>query len=268
MRRRRVRAAGGLSGMGLHSGVAVRALVAPAPWGAGIAFEVGGALFPVGMDLAHAVPGASRVGPISTPEHLLAALVGLGITDARVTVEGLELPALGGGAAEWCDLLRAVEPGPAVAPWRVLRPYAHTAHGGEVRLEPAETLRVEVEVELPEARLSGSARWERGMDFCGEVAPARTFALERQVEALRAAGRGRGASLKNTAVLQADGGALNPGGLRWPDEPIRHKLLDAIGDIGLLGHPLVGEVWVRRGSHLLHLSALRAALAAGAIGVG
>ncbi|MBN2799822.1 MAG: UDP-3-O-acyl-N-acetylglucosamine deacetylase [Deltaproteobacteria bacterium] len=266
MNRRRPATALSLGGAGLHSGVSCMASVSPGPWGSGLVLVRDGVEHPVSLAHAAAVPGATVLGGISTPEHLLAALLGPGLTDARIAVAGPELPGLDGSAAPWCAALVAVgaEEEQPLAPLRIRRAWRHEGHGGAVVLAPSDTLRVSVAVDYPEVGLRGEAAWSPGQDFCTQVAPARTFALAWQVDALRAAGRGRGADLDNTVVLGPEG-PLNPGGTRFADGPVRHRLLDALGDLALLGLALTGHLRVIRGSHRLHQEALRAALRAGII---
>lgn len=230
-------------------------------WGGRVVVHDGREI-PLTLEHARAAPGSVAVGGVQTVEHLLAALSGLGLTDVRVEVDGPELPALDGSAQPWCALLADAgrEEGPPTAPWRVDRVTRVEAHGGWAELRPGPGCRVEVRVDFP-----GGPAGQAVVDlseptaFCREVAWARTFVLGRDVDALRDAGRGRGADLGNTVVL--DGSVpRNPGGLRAPDEPVRHKLLDAVGDLALVG-PVEGHLVVVRGSHRLHVELLRRARA-------
>ncbi len=245
-----------IEGVGVHTGAHARVHLHPAQWQTGRIVRLGGGEAAVHVRHASAPGGCTmlEVGArrLATPEHLLAALVGLGVTDVCIEVDGAEMPILDGSAAPWCAAVMAagLEQGPPDAPLDVEAPVHVVAHGGEAWLRPAPTCRVSVEVAWP--GLSGVASTELGDDFVTEVAPARTFVFAEQVEHLRAAGRGRGASHANTVVW----GETQH--LRFPDEPVRHKLLDAVGDLALAGGPIRGHLHVVRGSHALHQAVLRA----------
>jgi UDP-3-O-[3-hydroxymyristoyl] N-acetylglucosamine deacetylase len=241
-----------VASIALHAGVPARARLLPAPWGAGRVFVRDGARIPA--DLAHATaePGATVLSAggveVRVVEHLLAALDALGVTDVAVEVDGPELPAGDGSALDWVaaiDRAGRVEgplaPDPDVVPTEV------AAHGGVARLGPGDT--VSVEVDFPDGP-RGALRVRRTeAAFRAQIAWARTFVLAREVEALRAAGRGRGATAANTVVWP-------DAPLRSPDECVRHKLLDAWGDLALRG-PGPAAFHVVRGSHRLHVAALR-----------
>jgi UDP-3-O-[3-hydroxymyristoyl] N-acetylglucosamine deacetylase len=232
--------------------------VEPAEWGHGLRFVADGVEIPVDLDFAEPEPGATILvrgsARVSTPEHLLAALVGAGVTDARVVLDGPEVPILDGSALPWWDAIRAtgLESGPDAPILVVETELSLTLDGGEVRFAPGDGCRVEVEVDFP-----GGPRGSFAVDEGGfaEVAAARTFIRERDVTAALAMGRGHGANADNTVVWGASG-AL--GSLRFPDEPVRHKALDAMGDLALLGAVFRGCMRVIRGSHRLHVAALRA----------
>jgi UDP-3-O-[3-hydroxymyristoyl] N-acetylglucosamine deacetylase len=271
----------GFDGIGVHTGAPCRAEVLPAAPGTGL--RIGPDLArDVPVDLAHAdaIPGATRIVSVAagvspavaagapwtvlTPEHLLAALAGTGITDALILVDGPEIPVLDGSSKPWCDAIAAAgtldqEGGQPVC---VLRDFDHVETDGTVRFRPSDHAVVAVQIDYP--GWAGSLEIAL-QDFPAQVGWARTFAFERDVERLRAAGRGAGATLENTVILREDGTAVNA--LRSPDEPLRHKLLDAVGDLALLG-PWKGRVEVLRGSHALHQRALRAAVAAGVFAAG
>lgn len=245
------------SGPGLHLGVDARVRLGPAPFGSGITFVTPSG--PVPADLAHAdaEPGCTvlRCGAasVSTPEHLLAALCALGVTDAVVDVDGPELPALDGSALDW---VRAIDEagrvdGPPLRPVHLATELRVDGFGGSVTAFPAaEPGALAVDVDFGAGGPVGQLRVPRTeAAFRAEIAWARTFVLARDVDALRAAGRGRGATADNTVLW--------PGGAVQPDEPVRHKLLDAWGDLALLGPGLAASITVSRGSHRLHLAGLR-----------
>ena len=201
-------------------------------------------------------------GRLATVEHLLAALAGCGISQAEILVEGSEIPLLDGSALPWVEAiaeagLREIgdrEPLPLPAEPLLLRQGL-----GFVALTPAERLRLVAAVEYPQPAI-GRQLFSIELSpaaFVREVAPARTFGFREQVEQLRAAGLIQGGALDNALVC--DGGEwLNPP-LRFADEPVRHKLLDLLGDLALVGLPRA-QVFAYRGSHGLH-TALAAALA-------
>jgi UDP-3-O-[3-hydroxymyristoyl] N-acetylglucosamine deacetylase len=250
-------------GIGLHTGAHAVVTLSPAPFGTGLTFRTAQGEVPATLAHARAEPGSTVLAAgratVRTPEHLLAALAALGVTDAAIElVGGDEVPGLDGSAAEW---VRAIDEagradGPVLAPWRPAREVRIEAHGGCGRLGPgAGTPVISVEVDFGgEGPRGALAVPLTEAAFRREVAWARTFALARDVARLRAAGRGAGATRENTLVWP-------PGPQDAPrsaDEPVRHKLLDAWGDLALLG-PAEVALRVVRGSHALHLALLRAA---------
>jgi len=204
--------------------------------------------------------GAARV---RTVEHLVAALAWFGVTDARIEVDGPEIPILDGSAAPWVEALAAAGavPGPVFV--RIREPVRASIGGsaGEIApLAPGESPVYSVALDFGEAPIGNPAAAFRPLedDFASAIAPARTFALLEEVEALRALGLARGGNLDNALGIGGDG-PLNPEGMRFPDEPARHKLLDAVGDLAILGGLLWARVTLVRPSH-----ALNHALVAGA----
>jgi UDP-3-O-[3-hydroxymyristoyl] N-acetylglucosamine deacetylase len=262
------------TGIGLHTGKPVQLTLHPARAGSGITF--------VRTDLAHPIeipasPAAlSRThlattlgrgdATIDTVEHLLAALFGLGIDNVRVEVDGPEVPGMDGSAAPFVFLLRAAGVFEQAARRRVLkirRPIEIRDGDRSIRIEPARELRITCAIDFEHPLIGRQKLRDLVVDetrFERELARARTFGFAEQVAALWRAGRARGASLDNTVVLGADR-VLNRGGLRFPDEFVRHKALDLIGDLALLGARVQGHVRVERGGHALH-QRLVAALAA------
>lgn len=198
---------------------------------------------------ARAPGGSSDVGPIRTVEHLLAAVVAAGITDLWIDVRGREIPALDGSAAVWREALgRPVETGVTWG-WRVERPLFVEGHGGWARVRPFDGLRLIASIDFgPGLRQTCSTNG--GQDVLG----ARTFVPHHRLDALVAAGHGRGIE-PGSIVVWGPRGSLVP--LRHADEPARHKALDLLGDLALLGLPLEAEVEVHRGSHALHQQLVR-----------
>ena len=264
-----------LAGHGLHSGRRGRLQAHPAPRGAGLRFVVDAG--ELRAHLSAAVPavrctvlteGRARV---RTPEHLLAALAGLGIWDAVLCLDGTdEVPALDGSAAPFVRALLAASRrcSPGVAGWRVVHPVCHRSGRSACHLFPARRSVLECVICFDHPGIGHQHHrlsFERGEEpFVSRVAPARTFGLLGEAAELRRAGLARGANLGNTLVLD-DRSVLNPGGTRFVDEPVRHKVLDALGDLALLGGPLLGRVKLVRPSHRLLLQTLGHAMDRGAL---
>lgn len=281
-RRRTLKAAIGCVGTGLHSGRRVSLTLRPAPAGAGIRFRRSDTGFEVAarhdnvvdtrLNTTLGVPGdpARRV---STVEHVMAALAGCGVDDALVEVDGPEIPILDGSAAPLvflidCAGLQSQAGGVPASAIEVLRPVRVQDGDGPdsawAELAPAETaarggLEASLAIDFPATaigRQSISLRLSP-RSFRAALADARTFTLAEEVAAMRAAGLARGGSLANAVVV--DGPlVLNPGGLRRPDEFVRHKLLDAVGDLALAGAPLRGRFTGHRSGHGLNNRLLRA----------
>jgi UDP-3-O-[3-hydroxymyristoyl] N-acetylglucosamine deacetylase len=201
-------------------------------------------------------------GPLATVEHLLAALAGTGVTHAELWVEGDEIPLLDGSAQGWVEAIGEaglVSLGARPDPGSLKRPI--TVHHGQsfATALPAQTLQIGAAVEFPQPAI-GRQLFSLSLtpqSFVDEIAPARTFGFKEQVEQLRAAGLIQGGALDNALVCDGERW-LNPP-LRFIDEPVRHKLLDLLGDLALAGLPRA-QVFAYRGSHGLH-TALAAALA-------
>jgi UDP-3-O-[3-hydroxymyristoyl] N-acetylglucosamine deacetylase len=257
-------------GLGLHGGRPARVTLWPAAPGAGIAFacRAGGRRVEIPADVDHVVAtrAATTLGcdgaRVATVEHLLAALHGLGVDDARIEVEGGEVPALDGSAAGFVCLLRAAglrAHGPPVQPLALREPVEVRSRVGLARAEPAPELRIACAIAFahPALRCQRVEFAALGPQrFARELAPARTFGFLSDAAALRAAGLARGASPANALVFD-DCGIVAPGRLRWPDEAARHKALDLLGDLALLGRPLRAALHVERAGHALHVALVR-----------
>lgn len=254
------------SGVGLHSGRQVSLALHPAPEGHGIVFQrtdlSGTPRIPARSDAVGDVFLSTSIAndegvEIATIEHLCAALYGLGIDHALVEVSAPELPILDGSAKLWCDLIK--EAGISeVAPKRnwlkILAPIEVAGEGGAyARLLPNEGgLELDVGIEFADPAI-GRQHIEIAItpeSFAAELAPARTFGFYRDLEALHSQQRGLGASLENTIAIE-EGRVLNPEGLRFADEFVRHKALDALGDLSLAGMPILGRLESFKGGHAL-----------------
>lgn len=262
-------------GKGLHSGRPVSLTLLPAEPETGVVFVVpgptGAVEIPARLEWVVSTDNATTLGRdgarIATVEHLLAALRGLGVDNVRVEVDGSELPGMDGSAAPFAHLLRSAGLRPQTAPRRLIVVRRAVSYGDglrRIRIEPARRglqLRCAVDFSHPAIGRQAIELEELTPErFEAELARARTFGFLEQVDALRAAGLARGASLANTVVLD-ERGVMNPNGLRWPDEFARHKALDLLGDLALLGHPLQARVSVERGGHALHRAGMQALLA-------
>ncbi len=245
---RTIRRAAVVRGRGLHGGRPAVVRLFPEPAGTGIRLVSGTVRLRLCPAHGRAARGCSWWGPVRTVEHFLAALQIAGITDLTVDVEGEELPGLDGSAAMW---LEAVEPTVVTGEtWGYTLGWARVARGGGwAWSEPAQRLVLDVSIVFP-----GLHQRRITMDL-REVADARTFALHASLPGLRAAGRGRGLG-PGRAVVWGPRGSLVP--LRHADEPVRHKILDLLGDLAFVGGPVRGRVRVCRGSHRLHLELVRA----------
>ncbi len=259
-----------LRGVGLHSGAPCRLRLLPSSlpgYRLGGLDQPGSLATPLGPDQVceTTLCTALRIGDrrLATVEHLLAALAGTGVSRVEIRVDGPEVPLLDGSALPWVEAIASVglQPLPSPSPRPGLRaPLTVHGGGGFVTALPAESLHLGAAIEFPEPAIGRQvfSLLLTPSSFVAEIAPARTFGLRSQVDQLRAAGLIRGGSLENALVC--DGLRwLNPP-LRYPDEPVRHKILDLLGDLALVGLPRA-QVFAFRGSHRLH-TALAAALVA------
>jgi UDP-3-O-[3-hydroxymyristoyl] N-acetylglucosamine deacetylase len=254
-----------LSGIGLHTGVKVGLHLSPAPANTGIVFRrVDLDAFPIEA-LARNVARVSYATSlmkkgvlISTTEHLLSAMAASGVDNAYVDIDNLELPIMDGSALPFYLLIRDAGLRRQRA-WRtfarILKPVEVEDGAKRIAVYPAETFEVHYRISFPHPLIEEQAlnfHPDEG-SYETEIAPARTFGFIEEVEALRRSGLVRGGSLDNAIVLTRDG-LLNPEGLRFPNEFCRHKILDLIGDLSLLGHPLIGRVVAERAGHALHIA--------------
>jgi UDP-3-O-[3-hydroxymyristoyl] N-acetylglucosamine deacetylase len=252
------------SGIGLHSGNKVTLSLKPAPADYGIRFQradLGGLEIPAtvrhlgGIDQYQT--GLTREAvSVETVEHLLAALTALGIDNVVVELNSPEVPIMDGSAAPFVYLIMN-EAGVKrlQAPRRylkVLRPLSMTHGDKRIALYPSDTFKVTYSISFDHPLLRHQSRTMKISEesFVEEIAPARTFGFLKEVEMLRQRGLALGGSLDNAIVL-GETGVLNSA-LRFEDEFVRHKILDVIGDLSLVGHPVVGHLVAHRGGHALH----------------
>jgi UDP-3-O-[3-hydroxymyristoyl] N-acetylglucosamine deacetylase len=251
----------GCTGIGLHSGKPVRLALRPAPAEHGIRFRRTDVGVEIPATLAHLArldhaTTLSRDGvSVETVEHLLSALHALGVDDAIIEVDGPEVPVLDGSAAPFVILIHEAGLRPHKVQRRylkILKPVEAVRGGKSVRLSPADHFDISYAIGFDHPLLRHQAASFRVTPetFAEQIAPARTFGFLREVEMLRRNGLALGGSLENAIVI-GESGVLN-NKLRFEDEFVRHKILDAIGDLMLLEYPLIGHVEAVKAGHALH----------------
>ncbi len=256
-------------GVGLHSGAAVAMTLHPAELNSGVQFRCGDQL--IRADWRNVAPSplcttlfAGSVS-IATVEHLLAAFAGLELDNVLVELSGPEVPAMDGSAAPFVELVERAGLVEQRAPRRaieVLRPVRVTDGDASAALEPADEFSLSFAIDfasdaIRRQRISfvpSPARFKR------DIGRARTFGFLHEVERMRAAGLALGGSLDNAVVVSGDS-ILNEGGLRYSDEFVRHKVLDAMGDLYLAGGPIIGRFHGQRSGHALNRRLLQCLLA-------
>jgi UDP-3-O-[3-hydroxymyristoyl] N-acetylglucosamine deacetylase len=250
------------AGIGLHSGRKVTLSLKPAPADHGIRFQradLGGIDIPA--HVSH-LRGRQQLqtglvnqrASVDTIEHLLAALGGLGVDNVLVELNQAEVPIMDGSAAPWVYLVQDAGLRDLPAPRktiRVIRQLQLQDGDKRIAIYPSDRFKISYTISFDHPMLRHQQKTleldER--TFVDEIAPARTFGFLKEVEMLRQRGLALGGSLEN-AIILGETGVLNP--LRFEDEFVRHKMLDVIGDLALVGHPILGHLVVHRGGHALH----------------
>src|SRR5687768_2813573 len=267
--RRTLKRAVGCTGIGLHSGRPVRLQLKPAPAEHGIRFyrtdhdvEIACNLENLAR-LDHATTLSRDDVSVETVEHLLSALHALGVDDVRVEVDGPEIPIMDGSAAPFVILIHEAGLRPLAVSrqyLKILKPVEVVRGGKSARLSPADHFSVSYTIGFDHPLLRHQSITVRVAPhtFATDIAPARTFGFLREVETLRRAGLALGGSLENAVVI-GETGVLN--NLRFEDEFVRHKVLDAIGDLMLLGYPVVGHLEAVKAGHALHAALARELMA-------
>ena len=252
------------TGIGLHSGEPVTLTLRPAPVNTGVVFvnrnSANGASLAasvehlVATELCTAISGNGF--QVKTIEHILAALAGLGIDNVFVDVNAGEAPVMDGSSAHFVRLIQSA----GIAAQNRRQPYLKITRPLEVidgnrrvRIEPSATTKITYSIHYnhPLIQTQTHTYEHSAQAFEREIADARTFGFLQEVEALWARGLGQGGNLDNTIVLSQDG-ILNESGLRFPNEFVRHKILDLIGDFSLLGLPFIGHIIAERSGHAIH----------------
>jgi UDP-3-O-[3-hydroxymyristoyl] N-acetylglucosamine deacetylase len=257
-----IRAAVECEGIGLHSGAPVKLRILPAPAGSGIRFRRTDLddfeIEALGRNVARVSYATSLMKKgvlISTTEHLLSALIGTGIDNAVIELDNLELPILDGSALPFVEMIHRA----GIRKQRWPRSYLRICRELELRegnkfiaVYPAESYSVSYTIDFPHP-LIGREVFQADLSdgqYLREIAPARTFGFLHEAEAMRQQGLIRGASEANAVVLTRDG-VLNPP-LRFDDEFVRHKVLDLIGDLALVGKQILGSIVADRAGHAMH----------------
>lgn len=251
------------NGIGLHTGVPVHVRLVPAPPDTGYVFrrtDLGGFEIPATVEsVAHCGYATTlmRTGVmLSTVEHLLSALRGLGVDNVFIEVDNLEIPILDGSAevfAEMIEQARIVEQPLARRALLVRTKVSFEQGNRRISVEPSDAYEIDCLIDFPHPMI-GRQRFSIQLNdgaFGREIAAARTFGFTEEIEELRRANLIRGGSLDNAIVLTPDG-MLNQTGLRFKDEFVRHKILDIVGDLALLGMPILGCVRAERSGHIMH----------------
>jgi UDP-3-O-[3-hydroxymyristoyl] N-acetylglucosamine deacetylase len=254
----------GCTGVGLHTGQPISLTLRPAPPNTGIVFVRQNGTGPIlfSASVRNLVPTelcteiSVKGTYVKTIEHVLAALVGLTVDNVYIELDGGEIPVMDGSAGPFVRLIRAagIVPQDRRQPFlKVMRPIEVTDGDRRIRLEPSVTTRITYSIQYDHPLIETQTYafdWSVS-GFERDIAHARTFGFLKDVQALWARGLGKGGSLDNTIVL-SDEGVLNQSGLRYHDEFVRHKILDLIGDLALLGVPFIGHLVADRAGHSLH----------------
>ncbi|MCX9157853.1 UDP-3-O-acyl-N-acetylglucosamine deacetylase [Niveibacterium sp. 24ML] len=262
------------TGVGLHSGIKVTLTLRPAPADTGIVFRRVDLDPPVDLPASPYSVVDTRLcsglqqgeAKIGTVEHLMSALAGLGVDNAYVDVDGPEIPILDGSAAPFVFLIQSAGIEEQSQPkrfLRVLKPVEVREGDKWVRLDPHEGYRLAFSIKFNHPAIDRTGT-EVAVDFAEhsytrEISRARTFGFMHEVEYMRDAGLARGGSLDN-AIVMDEYRVLNADGLRYADEFVKHKVLDAIGDLYLAGHPLLAAYSAHKSGHALNNQVLRALL--------
>jgi UDP-3-O-[3-hydroxymyristoyl] N-acetylglucosamine deacetylase len=264
-----------LRGTGVHSGAPVSVVLCPADGDTGIRFllsngdgdgtEIVADQHSVTGVTLCTVLGDGNGASIATVEHILAALRGLGVDNALIEIDSAEVPIMDGSAVRFVEAIDEVGLTELESPRRflkVLKPIRVEENGAFGELTPYNGFHLDVEIDF-DTTLIGTQRIELDVNpgsFRRELARARTFGFMKDVERLWAAGLALGASLDNTVAI-GDDRIINREGLRYRDEFVRHKALDAVGDLALAGAPILGAYQSRRGGHRLNTLVLKALFA-------
>jgi UDP-3-O-[3-hydroxymyristoyl] N-acetylglucosamine deacetylase len=252
-----------VSGVGLHTGVAVNLKLRPAPENTGYIFvrtDLDNFEIPASVEYishcSYATTLMRRGVVLSTCEHLLSALRGCGVDNCFVDIDNIEIPIMDGSSEAFVELIERAGIAQQRSPkrqLRVLRTVEFVQDDREMSIEPAETFEIECAIDFAHPFINQQTFkfvCDNG-NFAKEIASARTFGFTHEIDALRKANLALGGSLENAIVLTPDG-MLNETPLRYDDEFVRHKILDIIGDFALLGMSVQGKIRARKSGHAVH----------------
>src|SRR5262245_29849213 len=251
------------SGIGLHTGEPATVRIFPAPAGKGLVFRrIDLDNFELRADVrsvarvAYATTLMSRGVWISTVEHLLSALYGVGIDNAYIELDNFEVPILDGSALPYVEAIARVgivKQNRVRQYIRITKEFVLNEGAKTLGIYPADTFSIRYDIDFAHpliGRQSLDVEF-KGTNYADSIAPARTFGFYYEVEKLQASGLVRGGSLENAIVLTQTG-MLNDTSLRFPDEFVRHKTLDLLGDVALIGRPVLGRLVANKAGHALH----------------
>ncbi len=261
-----------LSGIGLHSGSLTSIAIHPAPVNTGVIF-----VKHVGNQIASCPATIQQLGQtdhcttlqsgdflIQTVEHVLAALAGLEIDNAYVEIQGHEIPAADGSATPFVEILQdcGILPQKEARSYiKIIQPIQVEDGQRSIAVLPSALPRISYFIDFPHPmiRQQDYQHSATPQEFIKNIAAARTFAFRQEIEFLWSRGLGLGGSLNNTIVF-SESGLVNEDELRFPNECVRHKVLDLIGDLSLIGFPIIGHFQAKRTGHLLHTQLVQAIL--------
>lgn len=258
-------------GVGLHSGSDIKMELLPAPEGTGIVFirgDLGNVRILANADYLIPTHLSTSLGrgdvTIRTVEHLLAAISALDIHNIIIRLDGPEVPALDGSAAPFVSLLLeagVIYQGKVKPCIEFLKPVVVSSMGKYIAIHPSPTFDISYKIHFDHPVVSTQNYFYRHNreTFIEEIAPARTFGFLKDIPLLQAQGHALGGSLENAIVIGEDD-ILNKDGLRFSDEFVRHKIVDLIGDISLLGMPIIGRIEAFCSGHMLHAALIREVL--------
>lgn len=253
-----------LEGIGLHSGKPSKVTLSPAPVDSGIVFrrKTNGHVESCQASIRNLRPMdlCTTIGSngfqIQTTEHVLSALWGMHVDNVYIDIDSEEVPAMDGSAAPFVEMIHTAGLVSQDRPrtyLKIVKPLHVGDHRRGISILPSTTPKITYSIDYNHSLIQQqTCEYEWSPDaFQRTIAEARTFAFSHEVEALWSRGLGQGGSLENTIVF-SESGILNEQGLRFPDECVRHKVLDLIGDLALLGVPIIGHIFADRSGHSLH----------------
>ena len=262
-------------GVGLHSGAATRMVLRPAEAGFGIRFrrtdiKLGDSMIPARWYLVDRSPLCTRLrndagATVSTVEHVMAALAGCGVNNVLIDIDGPEVPILDGSSAPFVRGIMAqgvrTQAAPVIA-LQILKPVAVEKDGARAALLPSDSFEIEFHIDFADSAIGRQSKVldMRNGAFARELCDSRTFCRQADVDAMHEHGLALGGTLDNAVVVDGDS-VLSPGGFRHADEAVRHKMLDALGDLALAGGPILGRYVGERAGHSLTNTLLRAVFA-------